>query len=63
MRAGHGGSVTRILGQLGDALTGSDTCTCKLNQLKLSLKEQLDTLAKLDEEILCETDKEHVKLR
>ena len=41
MRAGHRGSVTRILGQLGDALTGSDTR--KLKQLKLSLKEKLDT--------------------
>ena len=34
--------------------------TRKLNQLKLSSKEKLDTLTKLDEQILCEPDEEHV---
>ena len=34
----------------------------KLKQLKLSLKEKLDTLAKLNEEILCETDEVHVEV-
>ena len=48
----------RILGQLGDTLTGSDTR--KLNQLKLSLKK-LDAFPKLDEEILYETNEEDVE--
>ena len=56
-------SVTRILGQLDNLLGAADPTSmvdmAKLTQLKLSLQEKLDTLKRLDEEIieLLEEDK------
>ena len=63
IRAGHKSLVTRILGQLDDLLGAADPASAvdvaKLTQLKFSLQEKLDTLKRLDKEIidLLEEDK------
>jgi hypothetical protein len=62
IRAGHKASATRILSQLDDVLGAVDPAsavdTAKLTQLKLSLQEKLDTLKRLDEEILELTEED-----
>ena len=56
IRAGHKASVTRILSQVNNLLAAANPTstvdTAKLTQLKLSLQEKLDTLRRLDEEVL-----------
>ena len=66
IRAGHRGVVTRRIKEVDDlvaAITPTHPADlAKLAQLKLSLKEKLDTLSKLDDEILelIDTDAELV---
>ena len=50
VRAAHRGSVTRIVGQLENALASRDAC--KLKQLKQSLIDKSSTLARLDDELI-----------
>ena len=55
LRAGHRGSTTRILNKVDSLLTGeagSALDLAKLAQLKLTLTEKLETLRRLDQEIL-----------
>lgn len=51
IRAGHRGSVTRIIGQLQTTLALESADTRKLKQLKQSLIEKSGILAKLDEDL------------
>ena len=59
VRAGHRSSVTRIIGQLQNALNSDDAR--KLKQLKRSLNEKSSVLAKLDEELIDTTEEEQLE--
>lgn len=52
IRAGHRASATRILNQIDGALAAATPDNAKLSQLKLSLQEKLETLKRLDDEIV-----------
>lgn len=59
VRAGHRGSVTRILNQLSE--TGSADVS-ELKQMKQSLLEKSDILAKLDGELIEVVDEDHLEM-
>ncbi len=62
IRAGHKASATRILRHIDEMLAPEvEVDFSKLMRLKLSLQEKLDTIKKLDEEILELTDDEKVE--
>ena len=50
--AGHRASATRILNQIDGTLAAATPDNAKLSQLKLSLQEKLETLKRLDNEIM-----------
>ena len=52
VRAGHNGSVTRMLNQIDSILADGMPDVSKLSQLKLSLQEKLETIKHIDGEIL-----------
>ena len=53
VRAGHRSSATRIMNQLAEGSATEEGLTLdRLQQCKLSLKEKLETLKTLDQEIL-----------
>ena len=52
VRAGHRGSTTRSVQRAEEELRSARPDVDKLSQLKLTLKEKLDVLKHLDEEIL-----------
>ena len=52
VRAGHRGSTTRSVQHAEEELRSARPDVDKLSQLKLTLKEKLDVLKHLDEEIL-----------
>ena len=53
MRAGHrGGSTTKAIQHVEEQLTSGSPDVDKLSQLQLTLKEKLEVLKHLDEEIL-----------
>ena len=52
VRAGHRASVKRILSKAEDLLARPDRDQAALSQLKLSLKDKLDVLGQLDNDIL-----------
>ena len=60
VRAGHRSLVTRIIGQLQNALNSASTR--KLKQLKWSLNEKINILAKLDEELIDVAEEEHLEV-
>ena len=51
IRKGHRGSAVRVVNQV-DEIVGGGPDLAKLAQLKLSLTEKLETLNRLDQEIL-----------
>ncbi len=59
IRAAHRGAVTRLINQLEDALTSADVG--RLKQLKQSLSGKLDTLSKLDEELLLRIEEDQLE--
>ena len=59
MRAGHRSSVTRIIGQIDEAIETSDAQ--KLRQFQQSLFKKSDILAQLDEELLNEGETEQLE--
>ena len=63
VRAGHRGSVTKLIKQVEEAIAAAPTTridTLKLSQLKMSLTEKLDTIKHLDDEILGLIEEEAV---
>ena len=58
VRAAHRGSVTRLLGQLDEALESADVR--RLRQLKQSLIDKLDILSKLDDELIQLVEEEQL---
>ena len=61
LRAGHRASTTRILGQVQPSITSEPLDVAKINQLKRSLEEKLQSLGVLDEEILTLTPAESIE--
>ena len=58
VRAAHRGSVTRLLGQLDEALESADVR--RLRQLKQSLIDKLDILSKLDDKLIQLVEEEQL---
>lgn len=58
VRAAHRGLVTRLLGQLDEALELADVR--RLKQLKQSLIDKLDILLKLDDELIQSVEEEQL---
>ena len=52
IRAGHRATVTRTLGEIATALSGEAPDRDRIARLKLTLNEKLETLNKLDSEII-----------
>ena len=52
IRAGHRATVTRTLGEIATALSGEAPDLDRIARLKLTLNEKLETLNKLDSEII-----------
>ena len=60
VRAAHRGSLTRLMGQLEEAL-GSDN-TRRLKQLRQSLTDKVSLLTRLDDELLKLVGEEQLEL-
>ena len=58
IRTAHRGAVTRLINQMDEALLATDVS--KLKQLSRSLKNKIDTLLKLDEELLVSVEEEEL---
>ena len=58
IHAAHRGAVTRLINQIDEALLAADTG--KLKQLRQSLKNKIDVLSKLDEELLLSVGEEEL---
>ena len=54
----HWGAVTRLINQMDEALLATDVS--KLKELSQSLKNKIDTLLKLDEELLVSVEEEEL---
>ena len=52
VRGGHRASATQILGQIEPAITAEPLDVSKINQLKRSLEDKLQSLSDLDQAIL-----------
>ena len=61
VRAGHGASTTRFLGQVDAAITSVPLDVAKITQLKRSLEDKLTSLNTLDEGILTLTPEEAIE--
>ena len=61
LRAGHRASATRMLGQVEPSVIADPLDVSKINQLKRSLEDKLQTLSDLDEGILDLTPEDSVK--
>ena len=59
IRKGHRGSAVRVVNQV-DEIVGGGPDLAKLAQLKLSLTEKLETLNRLDQEILELTEEDNI---
>ena len=60
VRAGHCSSVTKIIGRCKTLLTKDPLDRTTLLQLKMNLQEKLNTLKRLDEEILDAVEEDRV---
>ena len=58
IRAAHRGAVTRLINQMDEALLAADVG--RLKQLRQSLKNKIDILSKLDEELLLSVEEEEL---
>jgi len=59
VRAAHRGSVTRIIGQVEEAIASADTC--RLKQLRQSLSDKSSVLSKLDDELIELVEEEELE--
>ena len=59
IRAAHRGAVTRLINQMDEALLAADGG--RLKQLRQSLKNKIDILSKLDEELLLSVGEEELE--
>ena len=61
LRAGHRASTTRILGQVEPAIAADRLDVSKINQLKRSLEDKLQSLSDLDQGILELTPEDSIE--
>ena len=59
IRAAHRDAVTRLINQMDEALLAADGG--RLKQLRQSLKDKIDILLKLDEELLLSVGEEELE--
>jgi len=60
IRKGHRGSAARVVNQVDEIVGEGEPDLAKLAQLKLSLTEKLETLNRLDQEILELTEEDNI---
>jgi len=60
VRGGHWSSAKRTIASLYEAIENADSIITKLKQCKIAFTKKLDTLRRLDEEILEQVDDDEV---